>query len=157
MRQFKILVLFAGIAGAWALGYGSASAQKQPSTSEAREALKSAMLAEALSSAKYKLFAEHARRAGNNELADVMAKTANLEYGHFLRWAALYRLVGTNVQNVRTAAQDEADGDVKLYARLASEAEARGEKTLAEHFNEVKAQEEKHHNEFENAGEKALK
>jgi rubrerythrin len=86
-----------------------------------------------------------------------MAKAANLEYGHFLRWAALYRLVGTNVQNVRTAAQDEADGDAKLYARLASEAEARGDKTLAEHFNEVKVQEEKHHIEFEYAGEKALK
>ena len=157
MRKFKILVLFAGIAGAWALGYGSASAQEQPPGPEAREALKTAMLGEALASAKYKLFAEHARRAGNNELADIMAKTANLEYGHFLRWAALYRLVGTDVQNVRTAAQDEADGDAKLYARLASEAEARGEKTLAEHFNEVKVQEEKHRNEFENAGEKALK
>ena len=154
MRQFKILVLFAGIAGAWALGYGSASAQKQPSSSEAREAMKSAMLAEALSSAKYKLFAENARRAGNNKLADLMATTANQEYGHFLRWAALYHLVGTDVQNLRTAAHDEFDEDVKLYTRLASEAEARGDKTLAENFNAIKAQEERHQKEFENEVEK---
>ena len=157
MRQFKTLVLFAGITGAWALGYGSASAQEQPPGPEAREALKTAMLGEALASAKYKLFAEHARRAGNNELADVMAKTANLEYGHFLRWAALYRLVGTDVQNVRTAAQDEVDEDVKLYTRLASEAEARGDKTLAESFNAIKAQQERHQKEFENEVEKANK
>jgi rubrerythrin len=155
MRQFKTLVLLAGIAGAGALGYGSASAQ-ETSSPEGREALKTAMLAEALASAKYKLFAEHARSAGNNKLADIMASTSNQEYGHFLRWAALYRLVGTDVDNVRAAAQDEAEGDAKLYARLASEAEARGEKTLAEHFNVVKAQEEKHHNEFGNAAEKAI-
>ena len=156
MRQFKILVLFAGIAGAWALGYGSASTQEQQSPA-AREALKEAMQVEALASAKYKLFAEHARKAGKNELADLLAATSNQEYGHFLRWAALYRLVGTDVQNVRTAAQDEVDEDVKLYKRLAAEAKARGDETLAEHFNAVKVQEERHQNEFENAVEKAIK
>lgn len=156
MRQFNILVLFAGIAGAWALGYGSAITQEQQSPA-AREALKEAMQVEALASAKYKLFAEHARKAGKNELADLLAATSNQEYGHFLRWAALYRLVGTDVQNVRTAAQDEVNEDVKLYKRLAAEAKARGDETLAEHFNAVKVQEERHQNEFENAVEKAIK
>jgi rubrerythrin len=156
MRQFKTLVLFTGIAGALALGYGSASAQEQPSSPAAREALKTAMLSEALASAKYKLFAEHARKAGKNELADLMAKTANQEYGHFLRWAALYHLVGTDVQNIRTAAHDEIDEDVKLYARLASEAEARGDKALAENFNAIKTQEERHQKEFDNEVAKAI-
>jgi rubrerythrin len=157
MRQFRTLVLLAGIAGAWALGFGSAIAQEQPSSPEAREALKAAMMNEALASAKYKLFAEHARKAGKNELADLLAATSNQEYGHFLRWAALYHLVGTDVQNLRTAAHDEVDEDVKLYTRLASEAEARGEKTLADHFKDVKAQEIIHQNEFEAAVEKAIK
>jgi rubrerythrin len=146
----------AGIAVTSALAHGSASAQ-QLSSPEAREALKAAMLDEAFSMAKYKLFAEHASRAGNKELADLMAKTANMEYGHFLRWVELYRLVGTDIQNVRAAVHDEIDDDVKLYSRLASEADARGDKVLAEHFDQVKVQEEKQQDEFTRAVEKALK
>jgi len=154
MRQVKAL-LIAGIAGAFALGYGWASAQNS-SNPESREALKTAMLDEAFAAAKYKLFAEHARRAGKTELADLMATTANMEYGHFLRWAELYRLVGTDVQNVRAAVKDEINDDVKLYARLAAEAEARGDKSLAEHFYQVKAQEENQQNEFTKEVDKAL-
>jgi rubrerythrin len=157
MRQFKTLVLFAAIAAACALAYGSASAQ-QPISPEGREALKEAMQNEALASAKYKLFAEHARKAGKTELADRLAATSNQEYGHFLRWAGLYRLVGADdIQNVHRAAHDELDEDVKLYTRLAAEAEARGEKTLADEFSNVKVQEERHHRELENAIEKATK
>ena len=156
MRQVRTLVLLAGMAAASALTYGSASAQ-QPISPEGREALKSAMLDEAYSAAKYKLFAEHARRAGKQQLAELMATTANMEYGHFLRWAELYRLVGTDVQNVRASVQDEIDDDIKLYERLASEAEARGDKALAEHFQQVKAQEEKEQNSFTAAVENALK
>lgn len=156
MRQVKTLFLFAMIAGASALSYGLARAQQQPWGPQAREALKTAMLDEAFASAKYKLFAEHARRAGKNKLADLMAVTSNMEYGHFLRWVELYRLVGTDVQNVRAAVQDEIGDDVKLYGRLASEAEARGETTLAEHFNDVKAQEIRQQDEFVKAVDNAL-
>ena len=156
MQQVTKFVLLAGISAAFALGHGSASAQ-QPTSPESRQALKAAMLDEAYSAAKYKLFAEHARRAGKKKLADLMAETANMEYGHFLRWAELYRLVGTDVQNVRASVQDEIDDDIKLYERLASEAEARGDKALAEHFQQVKAQEEKEQNSFTAAVENALK
>jgi rubrerythrin len=157
MRKFKILVLFAGIAGACALGYGSASAQEQNFSPAGREALKLAMQNEALASAKYKLFAEHARKAGKNELADLLAATSNQEYGHFLRWAAMYRLVGTDFQNLLTAAQDEVNEDADLYTRLAAEAEARGDKTLAESFIAIKAQEEKHEKAITEALKKAAK
>jgi rubrerythrin len=157
MRKLKTLVLFAGIAGACALGYGSASAQEQTFSPAGREALKLAMQNEALASAKYKLFSEHARKAGKNELADLLAATSNQEYGHFLRWAAMYRLVGTDIQNLRTAAQDEVNEDAQLYARLAAEAEARGETTLAESFDAIKAQEERHESAIQNAIQKATK
>jgi rubrerythrin len=157
MRKFKMLVLFAGIAGAWALGYGSSSAQEQTFSPEGREALKLAMQNEALASAKYKLFAEHARKAGKTELADLLAATSNQEFGHFLRWAAMYRLVGTDLQNLRTAAQDEVNEDAQLYTRLAAEAEARGEKSLAESFDAIKAQEERHESAIQNAIQKATK
>lgn len=157
MLKFKTLVLFAGIAGACALGYGPASAQEQTFSPAGREALKLAMQNEALASAKYKLFAEHARKAGKNELADLLAATSNQEYGHFLRWAALYHLVGTDLQNLRTAAQDEVNEDAELYTHLAAEAEARGDKTLAEGFIAIKAQEEKHEKAILEALEKAAK
>jgi rubrerythrin len=155
MRQVRTLFLLAGIAGATALGCGAAYAQ-QTLSPEGREALKAAMLDEAFSTAKYKLFAEHARRAGRNDLADLMATTSNMEYGHFLRWVTLYRLVGTDIQNLRAAVHDEINDDVQLYSRLASEADARGEKNLAEHFREVQVQEERIQNQFENAIGKTL-
>jgi rubrerythrin len=80
-----------------------------------------------------------------------------MEYGHFLRWAELYGLVGTDIQNVNAAVQSEIDDDVKLYARLASEAEARGDKALAEHFNDVKKQEVRQRDDFGKAVERTLK
>jgi len=154
MRHVKTLGLIAGLAACAALGPVQAEQSLSP---ESREALKAAMLSEAFASAKYKLFAEHARKAGKAELADIMTITANQEYGHFLRWAALYGLVGKDLDNLRQAVQDELKDDVNLYTRLASEADARGDKILAEHFRAIQGQEEKHHGEFEKAVEKAFK
>ena len=147
--------LIAAITVASALTFGSASAQQYSSTG-AREALRAAMLNEAFSMAQYKLFAEHASRMGNKHLAEVMTVASNMEYGHFLRWAELYHLVGTDAQNLRAAVADEINDDVKFYERLASEADARGEKALAEHFRQVKGQEEKQQDEFKTVVEKAL-
>jgi rubrerythrin len=146
----------AALAVSFALNPALVRAQP-PSSPEGREALKTAMLDEAFASAKYKLFAEHARRAGNADLAHLMEVAANMEYGHFLRWAELYRLVGSDVQNVRAAVDDEINDDVKLYERLAAEAQARGEKGLAEHFDQVRAQEEKQQDAFKQAVERTLK
>jgi rubrerythrin len=136
------------------LHLGAAQAQ-QPTSPEGREALKTAMLDEAFAAAKFKLFAEQARRSGKKELAHLMEVASNMEYGHFLRWAELYRLVGTDAQNVRAAVNDEINDDVKLYDRLASEAKARGENGLAEHFEQVKVQEQKQEEAFKRAVEKA--
>ena len=155
MRQVRTMVLIAGIAAAAALGCCPAGAEEAMSPA-GREAVRVAMMNEALTFAKYKLFAEHARKAGKTELADLMAVTSNQEYGHFLRWAAMYGLVGTDVQNLRQAAQDELNDDMQLYTRLASEADARGEKTLGDHFRTIELQEQGHHEKFEQAVEKAL-
>lgn len=141
MRQVKTIALFFGMAAACAAGYSLASTQNQLSAG-ARQALDEAMREEAFSAAKYKLFAERARNAGNNELADLMTVTSNIEFGHFLRWAGLYGLVGVDVKNLQSAIDDEGNDDIKRYSRLSTEAIARGEQTLAVHFNAVKAQEE---------------
>lgn len=157
MRQVKTFVLLAGLAAASALACGSASAQQTQQSPEGREALREAMHNEAFASAKYKLFAEHARKAGKTELADQLAVNANIEFGHFLRWSALYGLVGEDLQNLNSAIKDEGDDDIKLYTRLSAEATARGETTLANHFNEIMAQEEKHRGALERLVEKSFK
>lgn len=156
MRQVRTMVLAAGMATVFALGCGPVGAEEAMSPA-GREAVRVAMLNEALSFAKYKLFAEHARKAGKTEFADLMAVTANQEYGHFLRWAAMYGLVGTDVQNLRQSAEDELNADMQLYTRLAAEADARGEKGLGDHFREIEMQEQGHHDKFEQAVAKALK
>ncbi|MCW2275551.1 rubrerythrin [Rhodoblastus acidophilus] len=155
MRQLKTLIVLAGLAAASALACGSANAEQL--SPQAREALREAMHNEAFASAKYKLFSEHARRAGKTELADLLAKNANIEYGHFLRWSALYGLVRDDSENLKAAIDGEGDDDIKLYTRLATEAAARGETTLANHFNEIKAQEEKHQKELDKVVEKTFK
>jgi rubrerythrin len=157
MRQVKTFVLLAGLAAASALACGSASAEKAALSPEARAALLEAMHNEAFASAKYKLIAEHARKAGKDELADALTKNASIEYGHFMRWAALYGLVGDDAQNLKAAIDGEGDDDIKLYTRLAAEAAARGETALAEHFNTIKAQEEKHEKALEEILAKTFK
>jgi rubrerythrin len=153
--MFRVATVAAAMIAASALPSGSASAQ-QPIDPQGRDALKAAMQDEAYASAKFKLFAEQARRTGDTKLADLMARAANMEYGHFLRWAELYRLVGANLENVRAAVRDDVIDDVKLYDRLASEAKARGDDMLAEHFLAVKAQEQRQEDEFRNELDKAL-
>ncbi len=152
----KITSAFLNVIAAASLLYAGAAQAQQPTSPEGREALKAAMLDEAFAAAKFKLFAEQARRTGKQELAHLMEVASNMEYGHFLRWAELYRLVGTDDQNMRAAVNDEINDDVKLYDRLASEAKARGENGLAEHFDQVKAQEQKQEEAFKQAVEKAL-
>ena len=48
------------------------------------DALSTAMHGEAFAYAKYLLYAEHARKSGNKELADLFERTANTErFEHF--------------------------------------------------------------------------
>ena len=155
MHRVRVFVLFAAISVVAAFGGSSAGAQERFSP-EARKALMEAMQNEAYTSMKYKLFAEHARRAGKKELADLMEVTSNMEYGHFLRWAGLYGLVGTDIQNLRGAVESEVSDDAALYTRLAAEADARGEKDLANHFREIQSQEGTHEDAFVKAVDKAL-
>ena len=155
MCRVRTVFLNASAALSVMMYVGAANAQ-QPSSPEGREALRAAMLDEAFSSAKYKLFAEQANRAGNKHLSHLMSVASNMEYGQFLRWAELYRLVGSDDQNLRAAVNDEINDDIKLYDRLASEANARGEKSLAEQFEQVRAQEEKQQDAFKQAVEKAM-
>jgi rubrerythrin len=155
MRQLKTVILVAGLA-ATSLGSGVASAQP-PYSPAGREALKTAMFNEAFTMAQYKLYAEQAKRSGNRRLAELMSVASNMEYGHFLRWAELYKLVGSDEANLRSLASDEINNDVALYQRLASEAAARGEKDLSQQFDQVKGQEAREQDEFMKAVEQASK
>lgn len=153
MKRVATIALIAGLAVASAFGAARAEEKFSP---EGRKALMEAMQNEAYTAMKYKLFSEHARRAGLKELADLMLTTSNMEYGHFLRWAGLYGLVGTDLQNLHAAVESEVSDDAALYTRLAAEADARGEKDLATHFRQIQSQEGEHEDAFVKAVDKAL-
>jgi rubrerythrin len=146
----RIIAVLVALAAAPMLFSEPVRAQK-PTSAESREVLKEAMRKEAFAAAKYKLFSENARKAGNKELADLMIVASNIELGHFLRWAGMYGLVGTDFQNLKMAIEDESDEDIQFYVRIAAEAAARGDTSLASSFNEVRAQEEKQRAKFEEA------
>src|SRR5450759_5634492 len=64
--------------------------------------LSTAMHGEAFACVKYLFYAEHARKSGNKELADLFAKTANTErFEHFAEEAKLAGLVGSDADTLK--------------------------------------------------------
>ena len=71
--------------------------------------LSTAMHGEAFAYVKYLLYAEHARKSGNKELADLFEKTANTErFEHFAEEAQLSGLVGNDADNLNDAIKGES-------------------------------------------------
>src|ERR1700687_1659414 len=71
--------------------------------------LSTAMHGEAFAYAKYLLYAEHARKNGNKELAELFEKTANTElFEHFAEEADLAGLVGSDADNLKDAIHGES-------------------------------------------------
>jgi rubrerythrin len=114
--------------------------------------LLTALHGEAFAYAKYRLFAEHARQHGNDELADLFDETARTELlEHFQEEAELLGLVGNDAANLQDAASGEAYEVDTMYRAFAEEAQAAGDKAAAERFREVREDEMRHHEAFEAA------
>ena len=63
--------------------------------------LSTAMHGEAFAYVKYSLYAEHARKSGNQKLADLFDETAKTErFEHFAEEAQLAGLVGSDADNL---------------------------------------------------------
>lgn len=103
-----------------------------------RAHLRTAMRTEAFSYAKYLLYAQQARRNGNNALADTFEKAADAKrYEHFTVEAKLVGLVETESENLKDALQGESRDEV-MYFDLAKEAAADGDALAERHFDEFR-------------------
>ena len=117
-----------------------------------KENLLTAMHGEAFAYVKYMLFAEHARKGGNEELAKLFEETAQVErFEHFAEEAELVGLVGSDVDNLRDAIGGEAYEITTMYKEFAEEATAVGDDKAADRFREVRDDEKGHRAAFEEA------
>ncbi|HSK45095.1 MAG TPA: ferritin family protein [Candidatus Binatia bacterium] len=121
-------------------------------SARSRTNLLEAMRGEAFASAKYKLFARHARANGDTELADLFDKTADQEYmEHFTEQADLLELVGSDEQDVTDAIAGESFEVDTLYKRFAEEAREDGDEQVAHRFEEIRRDEAFHQLAFQEA------
>ena len=117
-----------------------------------KENLSTAMHGEAFAYAKYLLFAEHARKSGNTEVADLFEKTAKVEHMEHLREEAeIAGIVGSDQDNLKDAIKGENYETTTMYPQFAEQARAAGDKEAAERFAEVGRDETKHRDSFKAA------
>jgi rubrerythrin len=114
--------------------------------------LSTAMHGEAFAYVKYLLFAEHARKSDNKELADLFEKTANTErFEHFAEEAKLAGLVGSDADNLKDAIKGEFYEIDTMYLAFAERAKAAGDAAAAARFEEVRHDEITHRDAFKGA------
>ena len=114
--------------------------------------LSTAMHGEAFAYVKYLLYAEHARKSGNTELADLFEKTANTErFEHFAEEAQLAGLVGSDADNLKDAIKGESYEIDTMYLEFAGKANTAGATAVADRFEEIRHDEVGHRDAFKMA------
>ena len=102
------------------------------------ENLSTAMHGEDFAYIKYTIFAEHARKDGNPEVADLFEKTAKIEHMEHLReHAELAGIVGSNQETSKDAIKGESYETETMYPTFAKEARAAGDLAAADRFEEI--------------------
>jgi rubrerythrin len=111
--------------------------------------LSTAMHGEAFAYVKYLLYAEHARKSGHKELADLFEKTANTErFEHFAEEAQLAGLVGSDADNLKEAIKGESYEIDAMYLEFALKAKVAGDTAVAARFEEIRHDEIGHRDAF---------
>lgn len=129
-------------------GLGGPQSQKKMSD-QTLQNLSTAMHGEAFAYAKYMAYAEHARKMGRTELADLLEETARTErLEHFAEEAKLAGLVGPNVENLKDAIKGESYETETMYRQFAEQAEKAGDHAAAQRFEEIRQDEAKHRDAF---------
>ena len=133
---------------------GTATARKTTETQRnlaktTLDNLSTAMHGEAFAYVKYLLYAEHARKGGNKELADLFEKTANTErFEHFAEEAQLAGLVGSDADNLKDAINGESYEVDTMYLEFAEKAKVAGDAAAAARFEEIRHDEMGHRDAF---------
>jgi rubrerythrin len=111
--------------------------------------LSTAMHGEAFAYVKYLLFAEHARKSGNKEIAELFEKTANTErFEHLTEEAQLAGLVGSDSENLKNAIKGESYEVDTMYREFAQAAKNAGDTAVADRFEEIRHDELGHRDAF---------
>ena len=132
----------------------TAKAEKAPSLKrnldqKTIDNLSTAMHGEAFAYVKYLLYAEHARKNGNKDLAELLEKTAKVErFEHFVEEAELAGLIGSDADNLRDAIKGESYEVEIMYLESAQTAGAVGDRAAADRFEEIRHDEMAHRDAF---------
>ncbi len=126
-----------------------ASMQSRSMSPTTREHLNTAMRGEAFASAKYLLYADHARAHGNTEVADLFERTAQVErLEHLKEEADLAQIVGDDAANLRDAISGESYEVDTMYREFAEQAYAAGDNAAGARFEEIRRDEMRHRDAF---------
>lgn len=114
------------------------------------ENLSTAMHGEAFAYAKYLLYAEHARKGGNEALANLFENTAKTErLEHLAEEAELAGLVRSDAENLKDSIKGESYEVDTMYREFAEQARAVGDHAAADRFKEIRKDEMKHRDSFQ--------
>jgi rubrerythrin len=114
--------------------------------------LTTAMHGEAFAYVKYLLYAEHARKSGNKELAALFEETANTErFEHLAEEARLAGLIGSDADNLEDAIKAESYEIDIMYLEFAKKAKVAGDTAVADRFEEIRHDEMGHRDAFKSA------
>jgi rubrerythrin len=141
--------------GAVAFHPAQVSTQSHSISQTTRDHLNTAMHGEAFASAKYLLYADHARAQGNIELANLFERTGQTErIEHFKEEAGLAHLVGDDASNLRDAITGESYEVDTMYREFAAQAYAAGDDAAGARFEEIRRDELRHRDAFKAALDK---
>ena len=119
---------------------GSAIARKESSLNKTTaDNLSTAMHGEAFAYAKYMLYAQHARQAGNEDLAKLFEESAKTErFEHFAEEARLAGLVGSDEENLKDAFNGESYEVETMYREFSEKAASAGDSAAAGRLEEIR-------------------
>ena len=150
VRSFLVATALMGVTLAAAPGYAEETLNPQT-----KKNLETAMHGEAFANLKYQAYAEHARKSGHPEIAKLFDENANVEASeHFAREADALGLAKTDEANLLDGMAGEHYENTKMYVDFAKQAEAAGDKKVAEMFRQIAADEGDHYAAYKNAVEK---
>lgn len=131
---------------------GTNAQNRRALSQKTQENLSTAMHGEAFAYAKYMLYAQHARKGGNKQLAVLFEEAARTErLQHFAEESALAGTLGSDADNLRDAIAGESYEVDTMYRDFAEQAAAAGDKQAADRFAEIRRDEMGHRDAFKAA------
>ncbi len=144
-----LLFLIAGLFFVFGRHVGLVSRPKAGLTQQTLDNLATAMRGEAFAYTRYLLYAQHAQKSGNTELANLFEQTAKTErFEHFSEEAQLAALVGNDAENLKEAISGESSEINTMYFNFARQAETVGDLAAAKLFWEIRDDEMAHRDAF---------